>query len=145
MRNPKYMFLTNILLVAYLAILTYYLFWHFFQYELLNFGQYAKEEEEDAMEGDFQSKSLLRDSIEYYKIQSGDSDSFTNLKIYMLIQNFFKVISFRISLGRPASQIKTFNSVLNLVILILSIMGIFWYIYPIYFCSFTKEDFQQDP
>ena len=145
MKNPKYMFLTNILLALYLGILTYYLFWHFFQYELLNFGQYAKDEEKAAMEGDFHSKSLVRDSIEYYKIQSGDSEAFTDMKIYILIQNFLKCISFRISLGRPASHIKTFNTVLNLTILTLSILGLFWYIYPIYFLSPTKQDFKSNP
>ena len=97
------------------------------------------------MEGDFSSKSLVRDSIEYYKIQSGDSESFTNLKIYILVQNFFKCISFRISLGRPASHIKTFNSILNFIIFTISILGLFWYIYPIYFCTYTKEDFKENP
>lgn len=69
MKNPRYMFLTNVLLALYLAVLTYYLFWHFFQYELLNFGEYADNEEKEFMDSSKGSgKSLIKDSIEYYKI-----------------------------------------------------------------------------
>lgn len=88
---------------------------------------------------------MIKDSIEYYKIQSGDSDAFTNLKIYLLIQNFLKSISFRISLGRPSSSIKQFNQILNVIITLVSIYGVIYYIYPIYFVTYTKEDFQNNP
>jgi hypothetical protein len=34
-----------------MAVLAYYLFWHFFQYELLNVGDYAEEEEISVLDG----------------------------------------------------------------------------------------------
>ena len=34
---------------------------------------------------------------------------------------------------------------LNLTILTISILGLFWYIYPIYFLSPTKQDFKSNP
>lgn len=67
------------------------------------------------------------------------------MKIYLLVQNCLKCISFRISLGRPSSGIKQFNAILNFIIISLSIYGIFVYIYPIYFLSYTKEDFKENP
>ena len=79
------MFMTNILIALYLGILVYYLFWHFFQYEIANFDEYAEQDKKDLNNGLQPSKSLLGDSIEYYKKASKDSVEFTNLKLYLLI------------------------------------------------------------
>lgn len=135
MKNPKLMFLTNIAIALYLGGLVYYLFWHFFQYEITNFDEYAEEEKIAANTGVTMEKSLLKDSIEYYKKASKDSEEFTNLKLYMFTQNIIKCLSFRISIGKPRGLLKSFNRFLQSLILLLAIFGLFNYVIPIYYVN----------
>ena len=88
------------------------------------------------------SKSLIGDSIEYYKKASKDSVQFTNLKLYLLIQNVLKSISFRISMGKPRGMLKKFNRFLQASILLLSTFGLFKYVIPIYYYNeaFPNQD-----
>ena len=103
--------------------LVYYLFWDFFQYEILNYQKY----EEKGME-----KKLMTDGYKHYKDRSGDSDEFTDLKLYMLLQNLLKCISFRITVGNMKLFWRITNLVISAVIMLLSVFGLLRYVIPIY-------------
>ena len=116
-------FCTNLSLVVYMIALVYYLFWDFFQYEILNYQKY----EEKGME-----KKLIDDGYKHYKDRSGDSDEFTSLKLYMFLQNLLKCISLRITVGKMRLFWRVMNLIISTVIMFLSIYGLFRYVIPIY-------------
>ena len=116
-------FCTNISLLVYMIALVYYLFWDFFQYEILNYQKY----EEKGME-----KKLIDDGYKHYKDRSGDSDEFTSLKLYMFLQNLLKCISLRITVGKMRLFWRIINLIISAVIMFLSIYGLFRYVIPIY-------------
>ena len=77
-------------------------------------------------------KKLIDDGYQHYKDRSGDSDEFTDLKLYMFLQNLLKCISCRLSIGYYRLFWRVMNLIISSLVMIMSIFGLFRYIVPIY-------------
>ena len=55
-----------------------------------------------------------------------------NLKIYLMVQNILLIIVFRLSISRQTQGWRNINNILTMVLLISSLYGIIFYIWPLY-------------
>jgi len=55
-----------------------------------------------------------------------------NLKIYLMVQNILLIIVFRLSISRQSQGWRNINNILTTALLVSSLYGIIFYIWPIY-------------
>lgn len=102
MKDPRCMFVTNILMTVYLGSLTYYLFYHFFQYEFLNLtdGDAAAREDHN---------SLYLLSMEYFR-QKDAKEQLVNMKIFLILHNVLLILVLRLLMSRPKAPWSTISN-----------------------------------
>jgi len=91
MKNPKLLFLSNLILVIYLGLITFYLFKDF-----LLFEGFKSHNHTDGANGE--KTSMFKESAAYFN--SEEHKPMVNLKIYLIVHNILLIFVLRMSLSR---------------------------------------------
>ena len=99
MKNPKLLFLTNVLIMIYLGVISFYMFNDFFMFEQRHHhGASMEPTNGNNVTSNSTSKSMVLESAQYQ--EKKDPSNILHLKLYLIVHNLILIFVFRLSISR---------------------------------------------